>query len=339
MSENNVPSPFLPNSDVMYAWDATSIGLFKTCPRLYWYQIVRGFTTLAESIHLRWGIEYHHALESYDRFILTSQDHDDALRRVIKELHSRVWNWTPNPTEGKRSEELKTKAHLVRAVIWYLDQYSKEDDPAETMIFSDGTPAVEVNFKFELDWGPKVSGTWLDTSPEKGEYDTGILRQPYILCGYLDRVVIYQEQPFVMDRKTTTSTPGSYFFEAFDVDTQMTLYTIAGQIVLQSPIRGVMIDACQVAVEFSRNTRGITYRSKDQIAEWLYDLRYFLEDAERCATENYWRMNDSSCGKFGGCRFRSICSMKSPTVREKFLKSNFIQLAPEDRWNPLKPRV
>lgn len=351
-------SPFLPGTKIQYAWDATSIGLFKTCPRLYEYQIIQGYTTIAESIHLRWGIEYHHALEDYDRERAAGIGHEDALHDVVRALLTRIHGWNPDPRDGKRSEELKTKTNLLRSIIWYLDEFSAEQDPATTLIFGDGKPAVEVNFKFELDWGPETyskASMIVDTdipyepdlrpgalnyiNPNTGnkvEYIAGTT-QPYILCGYLDRVVTFNEELFVMDRKTTTSTPGSYYFDQFEPDNQMTLYTIAGQIVLNSPIRGVIIDACQVAVGFSRYTRGLTYRSRDQIDEWLHDLRFYLEQAERYAVEGYYPMNDSSCGKYGGCRFRKICS-KSPQVREKFLKSDFIQLDPQSRWNPLVPR-
>ena len=48
-------------------------------------------------------------------------------------------------------------------------------------------------------------------------------------------------------------------------------------------------------------------------------------------------MNDTACDKFGGCKFRSICS-KSPQVREQFLRSDFVKLEEKDQWNPLKSR-
>ena len=77
--------------------------------------------------------------------------------------------------------------------------------------------------------------------------------------------------------------------------------------------------------------------TQDQLDEWVGNLEYWLAQAESYATANYWPMNDTACDKFGGCRFRGICS-KSPQVRETFLKAEFEQLAPEDRWNPIKPR-
>src|SRR5882757_7769861 len=104
--------------------------------------------------------------------------------------------------------------------------------------------------------------------------------QPYLLCGHLDRVVTFNDDIYVMDRKTTTSTPGDYYFDQFEPNNQMTLYTLAGKVVLDSPIRGVIIDAAQVAIDFSRFTRGITYRTQDNLEEWLKDLRFWFAKAE-----------------------------------------------------------
>lgn len=319
-----MPSPFLPGTNIQYAWDSTSLGYLKTCPRLYQYHMIEGWQAKGESIHLRFGIEYHQALQDYDICKSTGITHDEALFDTVRALLLRIADWNPDPQ--RPSEEVKSKTNLVRTVIWYLDHF--EHDQAKTMILKDGTPAVELSFRFELDWGPQAGEVLVND-------DGGILTsQPYLLCGHLDRVVDYQGETYVMDRKTTGSTPGSYYFDQYAPHNQMSLYTFAGQIVLDSPIKGVIIDAAQIAVGFSRFTRGMTFRTPDQINEWLGDLAYWFGLAEQYANEGYWPMNDMSCDKYGGCRFREVCS-KSPQVREPFLRSKFEKGKP---WNPLEPR-
>jgi hypothetical protein len=141
-----------------------------------------------------------------------------------------------------------------------------------------------------------------------------------------------------MDHKTTTTTVGDYYFDQWEPHNQMTLYTLAGRIIMDAPIRGVIISAAQILLDKpNRFVRGFTYRTDDQLGEWLEDLKIHLIAAENYAAIDYWPMNDTACDKFGGCKFRQICS-KSPSVREAFLKSNFIKQEPEDRWNPLKSR-
>jgi hypothetical protein len=137
-----------------------------------------------------------------------------------------------------------------------------------------------------------------------------------------------------MDRKSTTTTPGSYYFDRYDLDEQMTVYNLAAQVLLKSPIKGVIVDVVQVAVGFTRPVRGFTYRTPDQVNEWLDHLRIWMEYAESCEAKSFWPMNLTSCDKYGGCEFRHVCS-KSPAVRERFLKQDFIRSEP---WNPLIPR-
>ena len=306
-------SPFLPGTNIQYAWDSTSLGYLKTCPRLYQYTMIEGWTGKSESIHLRFGGELHKALEDYERSKAAGIPHDDAVHDTIRELLLRTDDYQPPDDDGSRGEKLKTRKALTRAVVDYLDHY--EDNETTTLILADGRPAVELSFKFELDWGP-------------------IPEQPYLLCGHLDKVVEYQSNQFVMDTKTTTSTPGSYYFNTFEPNNQMSLYTLASKVILGTPIKGVIIDAVQVLTDSTRCVRGFTYRTSDQLDEFIYDLEYWFNLAESYAKANYWPMNDTACDKYGGCRFRDICS-KSPSVRENFLKSAFTK---GEKWNPLKAR-
>lgn len=328
-SDRPVASPFLPGTRIQYAWDSTSLGYFKTCPRLYQYQMIEGWVPKDENVHLFFGGEFHHALETYDRLRaggngIDPMGHADSLRSVVRSVLSRTVGFAPD--ESTKAGKYKNRRTLLELVIDYLDKY--ERDPAETFILANGKPAVELSFKFELDFGPQYTC----------DDESGVQHRPYLLCGHLDRVVNFNDQLFGMDRKTTTTTPGQYFFAQFDVNNQMTLYTWASQIILGTTIKGMIIDACQILLEKAHNfARGMTFRTQDQLIEWMRDLQHWLALAEHYATEGYWPMNDTSCDKYGGCRFREICS-KSPSVRKNFLKSAFTQLPENERWNPLKPR-
>lgn len=321
--DEDQPSPFLPGTKIQYAFDSTSLEWLKRCPRLYQYNMIENWRPLNMSVHLRFGIEYHQAHHNYDKARALGIDHEDALYDVVRDMVISTADWVSE-------DKYKNRFTLFRTVIWYLDQF--RDDPADTIIQADKLPACEVNFKFELDWGPMQKyHNGMDDVMGQGGLSKA---QPYILCGYLDRVVDFQGESFVMDYKTTKSTPGAYFFNQFEPNNQMTLYTIAGQIIFGGTIKGVIIDSAQVTIEFSRFTRGLTYRTKDQITEWLNDLKYWLSMAEQYAIQGYWPQNDTACDKYGGCVFREVCS-KSPNVREVYLKSNFIK---GDPWNPLLAR-
>lgn len=321
-------SPFLPGTNIQFAWDSTSLGLIKTCPRLYQYTMIDGWGHRGESIHLRFGIEYHHALEFYAHQRADGVKHEVAINNTIREVLLRTDGWVVDT--NTKTGRYKNRDTLLSLVVDYLDHFI--DDPCETYIKSDGTPAVELSFRFELDFGPEATVNW-----GNGPSDT-IQSQPYLLCGHLDRVVTFNDHLFVMDHKTTTTTPGDYYFNQYTPDNQMTLYTIAGQMVLHSPIKGVMIRAAQILLEKPhRFITGFAYRTPEEIEEWLGDLRLHLSLAEQYATMGYWPMNDKSCGMYGGCKFREVCS-KSPDVREMFLRADFTKLEEDEKWNPLRSR-
>ena len=302
------PSPFI--DKLQYAWDSTSLGWLKECPRKYYYSMIVGWRPKTENVNIKFGGWYHQGLELYDRLRAEGIDHDQALINVVRFLLKATWE------DGKpwqSDHNTKTRETLVRSVIWYLDTFGKID-PARTVILANGRPAVELSFQLDLDWGP-----------ESG--------RNYILCGHLDRLVEYSGGVYDMDRKTTASTVSSSYFDQFDPDNQMSLYAFASKVIYKTEIKGVIIDAAQVAVGFTRFSRGFTYRTETQIEEWLDDLHYWFDQQAQLAKKGHWPMNDKSCHKYGGCHFRKVCS-KSPEVRDIFLHSDF----EKHPWNPLEAR-
>lgn len=330
---NPAPSPFLPNTKIQFAWDSTSLGAIKLCPRYYEYTIIHGFVPKDEPVHLRFGIEYHSAIQDYENLRASGLDFNDAVRETIGRLLVRSHDFDPDPTT--KAGHYKNPHTLRQLVVDYLDHY--RSDTCETYILANGQPAVELSFRWELDWGPEL-GRRTEHGVQGGEVVEYDLSQPYLLCGHLDRVVTYTDELFVLDHKTTQTAPTEYYFAGFSPNNQVTLYSLAGRIVLDSPIRGVIIEAAQILLEtpnvFKRKP---IYTSDQLIQEWLNDLEITLQLAEDYARAEYWPMNDTACGMYGGCKFRKVCS-KNPEVRKHYLSADFIQLEEKDRWNPLKPR-
>lgn len=295
--------------------------------------MIEGWRAKGNSVHLDFGLWYHGALEMYDRMRSQQMTHEDALREVVSYLMHVTWiraeGWPENAeafgAPWDSGHNLKTRETLVRSVIWYIEQFA--DDTCHTVQLANGKPAVELSFRMELDWGPNSQIT--DDMIE----DRGPAPQPYVLSGHLDRVVEFQGAYYVMDRKTSSTTIGSYYFDQYNPDNQMSLYSMAARVIYNTPVRGVIIDAAQIAVGFSRFSRGFTFRTEAQIEEWLGETRAWLSLAEGYAVANHWPMNDKACHHYGGCVFRKVCS-KSPEVRQKFLETDFVKR----QWNPLESR-
>jgi hypothetical protein len=354
------------NPWLQIAWDSTSLGAAKECARKYVYSIVLGYRGKFESLHLRYGQLYHRALEVYDHARFTGADHTAAQVAMLRDLAEGCQNLVPNdhsysaaetvdaedllaqpadsfvadatkdgaemvrvwwnPSEGLSDEKAKantkTIANLFRTVVWYTEFFLH--DPLQTVKLANGKPAVELSFRFNL-------GT---------EARTG---ESFMYSGHLDRLVEQADgSKWVVDRKTTKNTIGFGFFQSYSPDNQMSGYTLAGNVVLDIPVKGVIIDAVQITHGFSRFVRGNANRTPGLIEEWLNTTRFYIgtlfqlyaESAQAGAGVDAYPMNDKACHNYGGCPFRDTVCSKDPAVREPFLKANFrVQ-----KWDPLETR-
>ncbi len=298
---------------VQTCWDATSLDLAQTCSRKYYYSMIRGIRPKELSVHLLFGGLYATALEHFYKYQAEGQSINDALRAVVHETLIASWDKEAgHPIVF--DDGAKTRAALIRTIVWYVEQFAVESkDGLRTYHLKDGKPAVELSFT--LDFSSSI-----------------------VYCGHLDRVVTMADNLYILDQKTTGGTVSDFFFSLFSPDNQMSGYAFAGQAILHSPIRGVIIDAAQIAVNYTRFERGITTRSKDQLEEWVDGAIYFLTEFQKLSEyaqieERKWPMNPNACGYYNGCEFRALCR-KSPKVREAYIQSDYV----EHVWDPIKRR-
>lgn len=310
-SENSSFSRDLPGLQI--AVDSTSLGIFKECPRKYYYSLIIGLEPKKRSVHLDFGTWLHKARETYEHAKAEGSDHESALEMALLGVLRASWNskmgrpWvSDHPTKNRKT--------LVQTVVWYLDEVAK-NDPLKTVLLANGLPAVELSFTFPLDTKSLTTG------------------EEIVLCGHLDRIVDFNDDLFVSDIKTTGSELSPSFFGQYSPDNQFSLYTAAGKVAFGTPVKGVIVDAIQVQVTGSRFARGIVQRSESQISEWLLATRYWVEQMEAAASQLLWPQNDKSCGLYGGCPFRLLCG-KPPASREVWVKTEF----QSRKWDPLERR-
>lgn len=293
---------------VQFAWDNTSIGLFKTCPRKYYYTIVKGYTHKVIPPPLAFGIHLHTLLQTWHKLVATDLDRHTALTRIVK-LAGMLGETLP------AGDSARTKETLVRTIIWYLDQFW--DDPSVSIVTPDGSPAVEYHF-----WIPFMTHQGIDV----------------YLCGHIDRLVKWQNQVYVCDYKTTKYQLDKKFFDKFKPSTQMPLYVTASHLIADRlhsfpSAHGVIIDGIQLGVNFTRNSRSVVEFSLEEIEEYIQSLQYWIIQAMDASKKGQFPPNEESCERYGGCVFRDICA-KPPARREAYLKGNFA-IRP---WNPVNKR-
>jgi hypothetical protein len=309
-SWNSAFSPNIPGLQI--AWDSTSLGTLKECPRKYQYTMLQAYAPRATSVHLIFGQVYHSALEAYDHARSRGESHESAQRFAVRVALEDTWD-VETGTPWASDDSYKNRTTLVRSVVWYLEQFS--DDTLTTVQLANGKPAVELSFKLELPDIHASDGT------------------PFLLSGHMDRLVTFHDRVYVLDRKTTKSALSPNFFSQWTPNNQFSLYAFAAKVIFSTPAEGLIVDAAQIAVGFTRFQRGIVPRNDAQLADWYHDTLYWLGLAQRFADDQHWPQNDKSCSNYGGCAFRSICA-KAPETREIWLEADFTKKV----WDPLVVR-
>ena len=303
---------------IQWAWDSTSLSAFTACPRKYQYSILEGWATELRSAHLEFGGHYAKALERFHKLRAKGETYADALRSVTYDLMLDTWEHDLDesgnriPGTGKGADWLhntKTRDTLIRSVVWYLTHF--ENDTMQTVILSNGDAAVEYSFSFDLS-------------------------DEFVYCGHIDRLVTYGDAAdiYVQDQKTSGGAVTARYFDAYTPDIQMTGYTLAGQIIFNLPVKGVVIDAAQIAVGFTEFHRGFVNRTDAMLEEFREEALHYIQEAKACAESGYYPMRRTSCGNYGGCEFRKVCSL-APVLRGRYLEGNYRK---RERWDPIKRR-
>lgn len=314
----DAPSPYSPTlPKFQLSWDSTSLGSLKTCPTYYKLTMLEGWTTRSRSIDLVFGGAYASALEHYAHARANGSDIQAATRVAVK--HALVYTWgedypdpetnAPGPWIG---DNIKNRANLVRSIVWCIETF--RDSPFRVHIDTRSKPMVERTFNFAF---------------------TELGGEVVTLNGHLDAVMEEdtsgEPRLWVLDDKTSRNQLGASYFERFTPDNQMSMYSVAGRIVLNRPVAGVMVRAAQIGVNFTRFEQRPILRTQAVLEEWLEDTKHYITLARQYAEEERWPHNDRSCFL---CAFKRVCGV-APPHRKGTLMMDFTK---RKLWNPLEAR-
>lgn len=201
--------------DAISKISATSYVRFRTCPRLYYWESVLGFSRAREEGARRFGTIYHKGLEGWWRFMSSRtpwDDADEALVVALKEIADNARHVDTNPFDVVAAEAMMVGYHS----IYFEMEFSSPID--------DG--GVEIGFEVPL----------LD---ENGEVVDG-----WTMVGRKDAMMQFADRKKrVVEHKHTRSeiTLGSDYWARLAVDTQSSMYIIAAR-ALGHDVREVLYD-------------------------------------------------------------------------------------------------
>lgn len=300
-------------------WDSTSFGWLKECPAYYNYQMILHWTPRTKGIHLMFGQLYATGVETYAKLRAGGASHDDATRGMVRTVllaagtRTEDGEWRPwNPPADAKDANVKNRHTLVRSLVWNVEDGL--GSAFKTMTLANGKAAVELSFEFPAF---EVGGEIVH------------------FAGHLDSIVEnrHTQERFVRDDKTTKSALSAQYFAQYSPNNQMSLYSIAGKIILNKPVNGVLVKAAQIQVEGTRFATQQVTRPPQVLDEWLDDAEYWINQAKGFALKGKWPHNDRACGNYGGCVFQQVCA-RSPTHRGAWLRDDFVKFV----WNPAESR-
>lgn len=345
--------------NLQLAWTPSDLYALMFCPRFYQLTVLEGWR--GDSLDLEFGRLVHSALEAFDLALLASVPWEAAqlvaVRTALEESgtwddegqwhpwggqwleawrckgtekykppgaarprkcpYAKVRAWFPQPAPsicGECGSEIETFWHylptspvknrvtLLRAVVWYTEDFfeSKRVCPFE---FPDGTPGVELSFELPLPW----------------KAQTG---ERYWLRGRLDGLAQFSNEVYIRERKTTKGSLSKNYWAGFTPHVGVDTYDLVGSLLFPDlELRGVLVEAIQVGVTFTRTAFQTLYRNEDQRAEHLEQIEWWVRLAESYADKAHWPMNKTSCRM---CDFRKICALERGK-REQFLRADFTQ--------------
>lgn len=366
--EPRVQSPFIPGTNIQFAWDSVSLSTILECPRRYRYKIIEGWRSKSPgtAIALSFGILVHTGVEEYHRARAQGLAYEAAVHHALQRvMEKKDQHLTPEENkeldmlafkvvadlpfgeaDQKRYNELKRKNATLYSMLPTqedIETQKEAEDENEGGSLRNAKVRTRYHLWRALIWyfeqyrnDPMEVVQLADGKPAvEHSFRVGVGKAlsdgtEILLAGHLDKLVRFNGSLLVSDVKTTKSISRLYF-SMFDLSHQMTGYTLGGKLAFAEPVEGVLIDAIELQIGGVKFSRGFTHRTESQLNEYRDLLGYVGSLAERFYHEDYYPLNTAAC-MF--CEFKDVCR-QPPELRHGYLNYLFEQA---EAWNPLKSR-
>lgn len=304
--------------------DNFALTMFQACPIKYFLRMKEGWTTRRKSAALGFGGALHEGLAAWYR----TGDPGKALLAIAD-------SWPANsPIDDYRSKE-----KCLKVMAEYIKSYGQE---SFLVVGAPENPMVECTFTLDtgmylscMKCGPEAGqwfGKWVAAGKDIVLHDSnphcmncGDQLEVLEYGGIFDGLVDFSNSVYVLEHKSTSQL-GSYYFNQYKPNNQVTGYVWAAGQLSGRRVGGAIINAIGVyKVGATKFERQITTRSANDIAEWLNNLQHSCEMIRACERSAYWPMFTTSCNMYGACEFHSVHVLGSPTEREKLLEQDYIR--------------
>lgn len=289
--------------------DNYAITMFQACPAKYKLRIVDGWTSRRKSAALGFGGAFHHGLATW---------YKTASRAEMLKAVKDAW------PDGMPSEDYRTLAKCCEVLMAYVAKY-----PMETFQVVEGPEGPLIEISFTLDTGLYLSCftcASMDKSlpTENVCSHCGAMKEILEYGGIFDGLVEFSSAVYVLEHKTTSQL-GSYYFDQFRPNNQVTGYTWAAGLLSGKRVGGALINAIGVyKASTPKFERQITVRSEIEIAEWMESVYRTCEQIRQCERTGVWHLQTVACTMYGKCEFHQVHVLPHPKQRISLLEQEYI---------------
>ena len=274
-------------------WDSSSLSTFLACPRLYKLSNLLGYKLKMYAPVTGFGSAVHDGFEVLDRCKFEKKNKEEAVLEAVTHIIKKCGEDLNRSADKARGLEA-----AMRTIVWRAEEYWEDTLKIATM--PNGAPCLEQ--RFEVPFGV----------------------QGHRLSGRIDKIVELDNRLYLCDTKTTKTSLTDLYFRNFQPNNQIYAYIWAARNILGLDIAGFIVDAVQTGVNFCRFNRSIFNVSQPSIDEWYTDVQYAIGLADAYSINKYYPANFTSCGNYGGCKFREVCA-ESPEHRKIILDEDFMK--------------
>lgn len=283
------------NPQLRRVWSASTLDALLKDPLSYKWQYVDGYRA-ERGLPMAWGIAWHEARATYITSRLRGHDRDTAIQEAaaVALREAEKFEVQELASESNLDRKKRNVRTLLRTIVWFDAEFGEGDIYEPVML--DDRPAVEIPFALPI------------VDPDTGKPLKTREGEDYLLTGVLDQIARDDEgKLWTFELKNTTSTPGSYYFRRYDPSTQLNTYALVSSIILPNdPLDGVIIEAAQNAVGFTRFERYLVHRTPSQNDQWLRCICRWVKFAEDRAYNDDWADFMNPANIYGDSVFRMI---------------------------------
>lgn len=311
-------------------YDNTRVSCAKKCLRKYYYRHILNWVGIGRKpASLAFGSAWHAAMD------------------VIWQLHS------DNPQISP--EELVTSAMIAFNLSWNEDGFPTEDSEPFGISMAELEPrtpynAMEMLYAYINQRQHLMEGSEL-LAVEKPFIVPLSTDLSTLYIGKLDKVVMFEGKPTVIEHKTTTlyskaSGVRPSYLDSFSPNSQVDGYIHAMKMLYGEKAYGVFADVALVHkhVHDAFALQPIR-KQKFALQEFIDDTTWWISKIQECKEMDYWPKNTGSCFDFGKtCVYADLCKGRNfHQVMEAYEGYNGTDTYPEplpgyriEVWDPVQ---